>query len=131
MSFGLVIQQAIFTQLDNDATLTAVAAVYDNAPQDVAMPYVTIGEDVLSEWDTDTELGMVASVTIHTWSRERGRKQTKTLQGYVYDALDRVTLSAAGYKFISIDHQSTNSILDTDGLTRHGIQEFKIIIERV
>ena len=131
MSFGLVIQQAIYTKLSNDAPLSAVVSIYDNAPQDGAFPYVTIGEDVLIEWDTDTELGVVGSITLHTWSRERGRKETKTIQGLIYDALHRTTLTSSGYKFVTIDQQEVSTNIDPDGLTRHGIQEFKVILERL
>lgn len=132
MSIAWAVQSAVFTKLD--ASLST--PVYDNAPQreDAAtgFPYVTIGEDTVNEWDTDTELGGNCTVTVHTWSRYRGRKETKEIQGNVYDALHRATdLTYAGYVFVGVDFISSDSFLDSDGLTRHGVQTFRIYIEEV
>lgn len=131
MSFGLVIQQAVYSQLSAYAPLTAVVSIYDDVPQDAAFPYIAIGEDVLTQWDTDSEIGVTGSITIHTWSRLRGRKETKTIQGLIEDALHRAILTTAGYKFVSIDQESVSTLIDVDGLTRHGVQEFNIILERL
>lgn len=132
MSFETAIQTAVFTKLD--ASLTT--PVYDNAPQQSdasqGFPYVTIGEDTINEWDTDTELGANVTITVHTWSRARGRKELKAIQGNIYDALHRATdLTFAGYVFVGVDFISSDSFLDSDGLTRHGVQTFRVYIEEV
>lgn len=132
MSLSLAVQSAVYTKLD--ASLTT--PVYDNAPQQSdsakGFPYVTIGEDVINEWDTDTELGGNPVVTIHTWSRYRGRKETKEIQAEIYDALHRAEdLSYAGFAFITIDFLSAESFMDTDGLTRHGVSTFRVYIEEI
>lgn len=129
MSFETVLQQAVYATLTGYAPLTD--PVYDNTPQASDMPYVVIGEDTVANWDTDTELGVVAAVVVHTWSRGRGRKDLKEMQGHIYEALHRATLTAAGYNFVSIDLLSSESFLDADGLTRHGVQTFNAIIEEL
>lgn len=132
MSIELAIQSAVFTKLNANLTVP----VYDNAPQVVdaaeGFPYVTIGEDTINEWDTDDTIGGNVTVTIHTWSRYPGRKETKEIQSEVDAALNRATdLTYAGYHFLGCDHISSDSFLDADGLTRHGVQSFRIYIERV
>lgn len=129
MSFETTLQQAVYDALTGHAPLTA--PVYDNVPQGAAFPYVVVGEDSINEWDTDSETGALASVVVHTWSRGRGRKETKELQGHIYDALHRATLTGSGYNFVTIDLTSSESFLDPDGLTRHGVQSFNAIIERL
>lgn len=136
MSFENAIQVAIYQTLASDSTLMAlVTGVYDTAPQALDagaaanFPYVTIGEDTHVEWDTDTELGADVTVTIHVWSRDRGRKETKTIQGLIYGLLHRASLSISGYNLVGVDWLQSDSFLDTDGLTRHGVQTFRITVE--
>ena len=138
MSFGIAVQTAIHGALTAHAPLMAlVSGVYDNVPQAAdsgdgsAYPYVTIGEDVHTDWSTDTSLGDDASITIHTWSRYRGRKETKQIQGAIYDALTRVNLSVSGYKLVTIDFLDEQSFIDTDGLTRHGVSTFRVLLDEM
>lgn len=133
MSFETAIQDVILSTLRADAALLAlVSGVYDSVPQKgTEYPYVTIGEDNHNEWDTDTTLGSDCTITIHTWSRHRGRGETKQIQGTIYDALHRAELTVDGYRIHTIDLQNSQSFTDADGLTRHGVQTFRVLIERV
>jgi hypothetical protein len=131
VSYELAVQTAIHTALNGDPTLGAmVTGIYDSVPQDTAYPYVTVGEDNHNEWDTNTTLGSDCTITIHTWSRKRGSKETKTIQGAIYDTLHRSDLSVTGYKIDLTDFVSSQSFTDSDGLTRHGVQTFRMLIER-
>lgn len=137
-AFESVVQTAIYSQLINNAPVMALAkAVYDDVPQPVSsgdaseFPYVTIGEDVHTTIDTDTELMNQVSITVHVWSRYSGRAETKQLQGLIYDALHRANLVQSGYKFINIAQINSESQLDSDGFTRHGIQTFNLLIEEL
>ena len=133
MSFETSIQTTIYTVLD--AALSV--PVYDRVPQgsdsgDASVfPYVTIGEDVITPWDTNTEVGASISITVNTWSRYKGLKETKELQGEIYDALHRQTLTVTGYRFIGCDEQQSDSFMDADGETRHGVQTFRILIDEL
>lgn len=128
MSFETVLQQAVYDKL----TAAGLSApVYDDVEQAWAFPYFTIGDDTVVDWSVDDADGAIGSVTVHTWSRERGRKQVKALQSEVYTALNRATLTGAGYNFVTSDFVSSESFLDADGKTRHGVQVFNVIIERL
>jgi hypothetical protein len=137
-NFETVVQQAIYSKLAGDTPLNAVVTgIYDDYIQTIDpgnsanYPFVSIGEDNHVTVDTDTELMNQVSITVHTWSRYRGRVETKQIQGLIYDALHRAALTATGYKFITITQESSESQLDADGLTRHGIQTFNLLIEEV
>lgn len=137
-AFETVVQTAIYDKLINDASLMAVIkGVYDDVPQpnssgdEAEFPYITIGEDVHTTIDTDTELMNQVSITIHTWSRFSGRSETKQVQGLIYDSLHRSNLVQSGYKFINIAQVNSESQLDSDGFTRHGIQTFNLLIEEL
>lgn len=133
MNFELAVQAAILARLSGYAPLSDVA-ITDHViqPADTgaqSFPYVVIGEDSFSEWDTDNSLGADGEIVLHTWSRERGRKQVKTIQGYLYSALHHFDLSVTGYALVTLDFVSSESFLDPDGLTRHGVSRFRVLVD--
>lgn len=131
MSFEIAVQQAIHDQLAGNAPLMAlVTGIYDEIQQDnSAFPYVQIGEAQHTEFDTDTTIGELVTATIHVWSRTPGKRETKAIQGAIFDALNRASLTATGFSFITCERLSSETFKDADGITRHGVQQFKIILE--
>ena len=61
-----------------------VSGVFDHVPEGQAFPYVTIGESTAADFSTKTEAGQEHTITIHAWSRERGRKETKQILARIY-----------------------------------------------
>lgn len=134
MGLETELQKAIYAKLANDAPLLAIAtAVYDYVPQPddsgdpAEFPYVVIGDDSLNAWDTDSTTGADASVTIHTWSRYKGKQEIKAMQGAIYAAVNRATLAIAGYSFVLSDLLTSDSFVDSDGVTQHGVQTFRVL----
>ncbi len=129
------IQKAIYTVLTGNSPLMAVlVAVYDNQPE-VAdpglgsdFPYVTIGDDVVTLWDTDDWTGGNASVNIHIWSRGSGLKETKEIMALILTALNRVSFTITGYTNVDCQWVQDSAALDPDGKTRHGISEYRILL---
>jgi len=120
-------QRAIYQALTADPTLTGmITGVYDHVDQGTAYPYVVIGEDGASEWDTDTEQGAESILTIHSWSREKGRMQTKDIQQAIYELLHRAELTIMDAIFYSIFWEFSDSFLEPDGETRHGVMRFRL-----
>lgn len=138
MSFEITVQKALYDRLSTDsAILTKAVGVFDEVPQapdsgspDI-FPYVVIGDDQTVAWDTDTELGAEITATIHTWSRYSGKKEIKELQGLVYNALHRTNYYLTGYEVVLCQFLQSQSFLDADGKTRHGVQTFRILIEKL
>lgn len=133
------IQRAIFEKLITDPVLMSEAvSVYDSHPQandsgsDSDFPYITVGDENVLTWDTDTELGFQASITVHVWARNRGKKECKLVQGLIYESLHRTTgLAFLDYHVVGIDQESCTSFQDSDGSTIHGTQTFNLTIEKV
>ncbi|MFQ6016774.1 MAG: DUF3168 domain-containing protein [Kiloniellaceae bacterium] len=127
------LQQAVYTALAGDAALLGLignpARVFDHAPQDSAFPYVVIGEATSGAFDTKTEDGMEQALTIHTWSRYRGLKETKQIMAAVLDALDQQALTVPGHELILLRFTFGATFLDPDGLTRHGVQRFRAVTQ--
>jgi hypothetical protein len=124
------VQRAIFQALTGDPGLMAmVTGVHDHVDQGSAYPYVVIGEDAAAEWDTDTERGVTSLLTIHTWSREKGRMQTKEIQEAIYEILHRAELTINDAVFYGLSWEFSDSFLDPDGETRHGVMRFRLIYD--
>jgi len=131
MSFGLAIQKAVLDKLKASVSLMAeVKGVFDGVSEFQEFPYVTIGEDVISEWDTVSTAGGDGVITIHTWSRYAGRLETKQIFKSIYDALHNQSLTATGHDIISTMWVNETSFLDSDGLTRHGVQTYRVLIDK-
>lgn len=135
MGFNVEIQKTIYATLTGNAPLMAlIKAVYDDVPQskagdDSVYPYISIGEDIANPWNTDTSNGANALITLHSWSAYNGRKETKEIQDAVYNALHRQPLSVSGFSLVTMEFESATSFLDNDGLTRHGVQTFRMILD--
>lgn len=139
------IQVAIYGALINDSNLAGLLAdnveipytpaIYDHVPQpldgsnNIDFPYITIGDDTNLAWDTDTEFGLESTITIHSWSRHRGRLQVKQIQDAVYESLHDKDLVVNDSHTVLCLYEFSESFLDSDGLTRHGVQRFRVIVE--
>jgi len=125
MSFDLITQKKIYEALNGVIS----CPVYDNAPQGSSFPYVTIGEANLTDDDTDRIQCVYISYVIHVWSRSDGRKEIKTIMGEIYNALHLTKFTESGYSYTENYFLSSDSFVETDGKTRHGVQTFKLTME--
>lgn len=109
-------------------------SVYDHVPQDESYPLVVIGDTISSENDTDTELGFNDLLTITTYSDsydKYGMKVISDIQREIYDLLHYYGLNVAGFGVSLLMQETSNLIRDTDGVTRIGVQQFRIIYEQL
>ena len=131
MSFEIAIQTVIYQTLTAHAPLMAmVKGVFDDVSEDQTFPYVTIGESTPNENDTVAVFSDDSTITVHVWSRYEGRSETKRIQGAIYDALHRAKPTYSGYNIMGVDWVSSDSFIDTDGEPRHGVQVFRILIDK-
>jgi hypothetical protein len=132
MSFETAAQQIVYTALAGNIT----ANVYDDVPYLPEgmprnnFPYVVIGDDDTSAWDTDDTLGKEIDVNIDIWSRTAGFKQTKAIMGEIYDILNRGALTKTGYNIVDCLCTESQALRDPDGITRHGVMVFKLTIQK-
>ncbi len=132
MSFETAAQQIVYTALAGNIT----ANVYDDVPYLPEgmprnnFPYVVIGDDDTSAWDTDDTLGKEIDISIDIWSRTAGFKQTKAIMGEIYDILNRGALTKTGYNIVDCLCTESQALRDPDGITRHGVMVFKLTIQK-
>lgn len=134
MSAESELQKAMFTVLDASLSVP----VYDEVPQELTaldsdFPFVTMGETTLNANDDDAENGFDCTSTIHVWSRYRGRLQVKEIQGEIYNTLhrnDSLTIELP-YEIYGLSFESSSTFMDGDGITRHGVQTFRIYLTQI
>lgn len=120
-SWGL--QAAVHTALD--AALSC--EVYDDVPQGAAFPYVTIGDDTAVDWSGSLMRGEESTLTVHAWSRYAGRKEAKDLLASIKAALHEQSLSVTGANLVNLRFEFSETFMDADGETRHGVIRFRAV----
>ena len=130
-SFAL--QQSIFTKITSGA-LTDVARtsittkVFDDVPEGTAYPYVIIGEETATNFGTKDKDANEHTLTIHVWSQYRGRKEIKNIMSQIYTILHNTDITVSGASLVNIRHEFEQTLLEADGITRHGVMRFRVVI---
>ena len=125
------VQAAVRAALVANATFTALVGtrVYDHVPELATFPYVTIGESTAIPFDVKDKTGMEQTLTLHCWSRYRGRKECKDVLSAIYGVLNRATLTVTGHTFVDCLWEFAETYEDPDGLTRHGVARYRVITQ--
>lgn len=147
MGAAFAVQVAVFDRLRADATLAGLLAdsviagsptepaIYDHVPQaqlsedPSQFPYVVIGDDTAGEFDTDDVNGQETTVTLHIWSRYRGKKEVKQIADAIYDALHDATLAISGQNAIYCFWEFAESVPESDVLVQHEVTRFRIVTQ--
>lgn len=103
-------------------------SVFDDVPEDTAYPYVVIGEETTSNNGTKSKDGLEHTLTIHAWSQYRGRREIKEIMKSVYEKLHNTAISVTGASLVNIRQEFSTTLAETDGITRHGVMRFRVII---
>lgn len=122
------VQKAIFTALTN-AAISGVTQIRDTpiaAPTNADFPFIEIGASQTIAVDAGGDDGVEEYIDLHCYSRARGQKEIKTIMEAIYNALHHVTLSVSGRATAFCWYEDGRTLTDADGLTRHGVQTFKI-----
>lgn len=125
------IQKAFYEALTGSTSVMAlVSGVFDHVPPKQAMPYIVVGDDTAADWDTDNSTGFEATCTIHVWSEYRGRAEAQSILDEIYSLLHRQPMTMTGYNVIDVQCEYQEVGVDPDGLTRHGVMRFRVIIDK-
>lgn len=129
-SFAL--QQALHARLTGDSALLALlggARIYDDVPARAEFPYVTFAQTSQRDWSTGSEQGTEHAITLHVWSRAKGRREASAVLAAARDALHDADLALAGFKLVNLRHEFSEARRDSDGETFHGTARFRAVTE--
>lgn len=129
------VQDALYEALRADAGVQALlgdpARLYDHVPPDAAFPFVTLGDMQAETFDTSDHDGIMQRVTLHVWSRQRGRQECKVILEALHDRLHHRTLSITGRQHVLTRFMAAETLLDDDGLTYHALAQYRVITRSV
>ena len=129
MSVGqFALQSTLYSALNVSAiTSTLSCGVYDEVIEGNSYPFITLGEETVTDYSTKNLVGAETTVNIHIWSRYKGSKQTKQIMDKVHDLLHDVSLTVSGVNLINLRFEFSDIMRDPDGITRHGVMRFRAI----
>ena len=124
------LQKAIFTALDGNVTGidSASVSVYDDVPENTPYPYVILGEETSANSGTKSLDAIEHTLTIHVWSQYRGRREIKEIMQSVYSLLHNTAITVTGASLVNIRQEFNNTLMENDGITRHGIMRFRAVV---
>lgn len=125
------LQEAVYNALNADDTLVALASIYDHVPANTAYPYIVIGDDTSIDFDTKTSTGEEVTLTLHIWSEEPGRKEAKILHGHLKRILHDTLLTVEDHVTVLLRREFSQTFLDPDNVTRHGVSRFRAIVQAI
>ena len=120
------VQTAVYAKLNGAIS----ASVFDRVPATQAFPYVLIGDDTAIDASDKLNDGQEITLTLHQYSQAKGRDEVKTLQGECYDLLHNGSLTVVGWTVRGIEFEYSDTLVDPDGKTYHGVQRFRLIVDR-
>lgn len=129
---GFALQKALYATLTANAGVTAAlggARVYDDVPSRTTFPYITFGQSTARDWSTGTEPGREHTITLHVWSRARGRKEADDVMAAAEAALHDAALTLDGHRLINLRHEFSDARREPDGETVHGIARYRAVTE--
>ena len=94
-------------------------------------PYMTFGQTAERDWSTGTEPGLEHTITLHVWSRGRGRKEADEVMAAAQSALHDAALSLTGHRLVNLRHEFSDARRDPDGESFHGISRYRAVTEPV
>lgn len=122
------IQTAIFERLAADDELGA--AVFDHVPEGAPYPYVVIGEAIETPNNWHGGHGRDTTVNLHVWSRQRGFSEANRIADRITQLLDHQPMTVPGHAVISVRHEFSQTLRDTDPEIRHVPIRFRITTEQ-
>lgn len=127
------LQKSIYSTLVaaniTDVDGAAISGVFDDVEEDTAYPYITIGEETAIDAGTKTKDAHEHTLTLHIWSRYRGgRKEVKEIMEQVFSALHNNDITVSGASLVNIRHEFEQTLVEADGITRHGIMRFRVVV---
>lgn len=135
---------AALNKLRQTAALTAIVGtkIYDRVPEkqvngqmvaDVTSPYISLGPATAISDDADCIDGLEVTFQVDVWSWGSGLAyssvQASQAAGAVRKALHDVDLPLSVNALVSIRHELTRILRESDGVTNHGVVQFTAVIE--
>ncbi len=134
MSAEAAFQDALLAHLAADAGVQAAlgdpARIFDAAPEGAAYPYLSVGRGVSEPSGAGGAELITHRLTLHLWTRDTGRRETKAMLGTVRAAAHEVSLALdGGFVLISCRAVYADVFRTADNRLAHGVLRVQAVIQ--
>lgn len=128
---SLALQKAVFAMLVGDAGVGALVGdrIHDVAPRNAVFPYVAFGDLRTDDWSTGSSSGAEHRLTLHAWSRHRGKAEALAILDAIVFALDEAPLDLDGHHLVNLQFEASIVAAEADGVTWRGTARFRAVTE--
>ncbi|MFK9079602.1 DUF3168 domain-containing protein [Pseudomonas neuropathica] len=118
------LQEALVARLESEVS----CPVYDGAPMDTPMPYISFDREVsvntrpISGRKRETRM-----LYLSVWSDAHGQAEVKRINGEIVAALDERRLSLTVGRVVSVRVEQADAQRDADGVTYQGSIAVRVI----
>jgi hypothetical protein len=121
---SLALQEAIFARLQAEVS----CSIYDGAPLNAAMPYVSIDREVsVNSSPISGRKREMRLLYLSVWSDAVGQAEVKRINGEVIAALDERRLPLEVGRAVSVRVEQADAQRDADGITYQGSITVRVI----
>lgn len=134
MGAALALQQSVYELMTGDTSLMAkVSQVYDGFPDleknPAIFPFITFGDTNSNSFVTFEHPGEEVFFTIHIWSRYKGFKEGLEITADIQRLLAQQDVTVDGFGQVASYFDSSDTMRDVDGITRHIILRYRFQIQ--
>lgn len=121
---SIALQEALVARLEAEVS----CPVYDGAPMDTPMPYISVDREVsvntrpISGRKRETRM-----LYLSVWSDAHGQAEVKRINGEIVAALDERRLPLTVGRVVSVRVEQTDAQRDADGVTYQGSIAVRVI----
>jgi hypothetical protein len=121
------LQEAIYNRFKNDSSITV--GVYDEVDETATLPYITIGEDTVTDFSTKDYTGENTTATLHCFSNYEGKKEVKQLLDLMLRSLTKTPLTIVGFSVEDLQREFL-TVINEQGIY-HGIMRIRFKIKSI
>ena len=121
--------KAVYVALDATSGLTGI--ISESLSNADPFPKIWIEDGGADDWSNKDDNGLEAFVNLHVGSQKEGTKEIRGLMDKCHSALHNVDLVLANGQSVLCQFLRHDVVIDSDGITRHGIMRFILLVSEV
>lgn len=121
--------KAVYVALDATSGLTGI--ISESLSNADPFPKIWLEDGGADDWSNKDDNGLEAFVNLHVGSQKEGTKEIRGLMDKCHGALHNVDLVLANGQSVLCQFLRHDVVIDSDGITRHGIMRFKLLVSEV
>ena len=121
--------KAVYVALDAITGLTGI--ISESLSNADPFPKIWLEDGGADDWSNKDDNGLEAFVNLHVGSQKEGTKEIRGLMDKCHSALHNVDLVLANGQSVLCQFLRHDVVIDSDGITRHGIMRFKLLVSEV